>query len=370
MKFRCERDVLVEALGTAGRAAARPGAAQAARSGVRVVLEGDRLQATGTDLDLTIQVEATVAGDGDGVAVIPARLAADIVRSLEPGAVTVEGAGAADDADEVRITAGRSNFSVRTLPADDFPRLAPPPAERVTLDAAELADALRQVVRAASTDDAVPVITGVLLAAEGDGVRLVATDRYRLAVRDLPGVQVFRDGQRVLIPSRALGEVQRLLSGAGTIEVGLGEREAVFEVGNTRVTTRLVEGEFPNYQQLIPSSYPNRLTVGREALLDAIRRVKLLVRDQHTPVRVTLRSDSIQLQAVDSEMGQAVEDVDAKYEGTEMTVAFNPTYLADGVDAVVGDEIVLETLDPMKPAVVRSLEGAAYLYLLMPVRVS
>ena len=363
MKFRCERDVLVEALGTATRAVATRGGALPVLSGVKAELIGNRLLLSGSDLDLTIQVGVEVAGQGDGVAVLPARLTADIVRALEPGAVHVEVEG-----DEGRISSGRSQFAVRLLPADDFPRLAESAADEVTLDAAALAEALRQVVRAASHDDARPILTGVLMAAEGDGLRLVATDSYRLAVRDLPGASVLREGQAVLVPSKALGELGRVLT-TGTVTLRLGERDATFVVGETRLTTRLIEGEFPNYRQLIPSTHPNRLTVGREPLLDALRRVKLLAREA-TPVRITLKAEGIELTAITQDVGQAHEDLDAKYEGTEMVIAFNPEYLADGVEAVEGDEVTLETVDALKPAVVRSVESQDYLYLLMPVRVS
>ena len=364
MKFRCERDVLVEALGTATRAVASRGGALPVLSGVKAELAGDRLTLTGSDLDLTIQVSVTVAGQGDGVAVLPARLAADIVRALEPGAVHVE----AED-DEGRISSGRSQFAVRLLPSEDFPRLAETPGDEVTLDAAALAEALRQVVRAASHDDARPILTGVLMAAEGDGLRLVATDSYRLAVRDLRGTSILREGQTVLVPSKALEELTRVLSGADRVTLRLAERDATFMVGETRVTTRLIEGEFPNYRQLIPSAHPNRLTVGREPLLDALRRVKLLAREA-TPVRIALKGEGIELTAITQDVGQAHEDLDAKYEGTEMVNAFNPEYLVDGVEAVEGDEVTLETVDALKPAVVRSVESQDYLYLLMPVRVS
>ena len=370
MKLRSERDTLVEALTTAGRAVTSRGSAQPVLSGVRLEVRGDRLLVAGSDLDLTIQVDVAVAGSADGVCVIPARLVSDIVRALEPGAVTFE---AGDD--EVRITAGRSQFAVRMLPSGDFPPLPPPGAggdssEAVTLAGAQFADALRQVVRAASADDARPILTGVLMAAEPAGLRLVATDSYRLAVRDLPGTTVLGEGQQVLVPSKALSELQRLLSADQEVTLRLGEHDATFDVGGVRLTTRLIEGEFPNYRQLIPSSYPNRLVVAREALLDAVRRVKLLVRDATTPVRVALRSDVIVLTVVSTEVGQASEEVDAKYEGAEMTVAFNPGYLMEGVEAVTGDEILLETLDALRPAVIRSVEGEEYMYLLMPVRVS
>ncbi len=364
MRLRCERDVLVEALSTAGRASGR-GAAAPVLSGIRLEVSGDVLRVTGTDLDLTISVEANVNGTTNGVVVAPARLVTDIVRALDPGAVTLE----ADD--DLRITSGRSQFSVRTHPAEDFPRVVRPGGESVTLPAAGLADALRQVVRAASTEDSRPILTGVLMAAEPGGLRMVATDSYRLAVRDLPGVGILTEGQKVLIPSRALTELLRLL-GSGATDVGLrlGSHDATFEVGVVALTTRLIEGEFPDYRQLIPPSYPNRLVVGREAFLDAVRRVKLVARDPTTPVRISLRAEGIELTVITADYGQATEDVDAKYEGSEMVVAFNPTYLIEGVEALSGDEIQVETLDSLKPVTIRPTEGDDYLYLLMPVRVS
>ena len=340
-------------------------------SGVRIEVAGNKLLLAGSDLDLTIQVEAEINGQTDGVCVLPARLVADIVRALEPGAVTFE---AVDE--DVRITSGRSQFAVRILPADEFPRL-PFPSEAdasaptsVTLSASEFAEALRQVVRAASSDDSLPVISGVLMTAEEgrEGLRLVATDRYRLAVRDLPGTSVLREGQQVLVPARALAEVQRLLSNTEEVTLRLGEREATFEAGRVRLTTRLIEGQFPPYQQLVMPSYPNRLIVNKDALTDAVRRVKLLVKDAITPMRVTMRPDGVECSVVTQELGQATEDVDAKYEGTEMVIGFNPNYLIDGIEAIPGDEVLIETIDTMKAAIVRPTEGSDYLYLLMPHR--
>ena len=289
--------------------------------------------------------------------------------------------------DEMAISAGRSQFSVRPLSLGDYPAQVVSDVEPVTLDGDQMSNALRQVVRAASTDDARAVLTGVLIAAEDDGLKLVATDSYRLAVRDLP--QMLAAGQKVLVPGRALAELQRILHGGteltvrlgareavfegilhgGTeLTVRLGAREAVFEAGGTRLTTRLIEGEYPNYRNLLPSSYPNLLTVGREALLEALRRVKILAQDS-TPVRLTLGGDTLQLTAITTDVGNAAEEIDAHYEGAEMTVAFNPDYLVAGIDAVDGDEVTLATMDPMKPAVLRGVGHDEYLYLLMPVRV-
>jgi len=363
VKFRCERDVLAEAVGSAGRAATSRTGTLPVLAGVRMEVTGDTLVLTGTDLELTIRLTVEVGGERDGAAVVPARLVGDIVKALPSGAVEVE---LLDD--EMSISAGRSQFSVRPLSLDDYPTQAEPSDDAVTLPADAMSDALRQVVRAASTDDARAVLTGVLLAAEDEGLRMVATDSYRLAVRDLPDSTVLESGQKVLIPGRALNELQRVMGDAERLTVRLGEREATFEAGSTRLSTRLIEGEFPNYRNLLPSSYPNLLTFGKAAMLEAIRRVKILAQDS-TPVRLTLGGDTVQLTAITQDVGNAAEEIDANYDGAEMTVAFNPDYLAAGIDAIDSDDVTLATMDPMKPAVLRGVGHDDYLYLLMPVRV-
>jgi DNA polymerase-3 subunit beta len=374
VKFRSERDMLVESLATAGRAASSRGPAAAVLSGVRIELRGNDLSIVGTDLDLTVKVEMEAIGLDDGACVAPARLCTDIVRSLEPGAVTVE----AND-NEVEISAGRSRFVVRTFAVEDFPSSVGSSGEATQLPAHGLSEALRQVVRAASGDDARPLLTGVLVAAEGEGIRLVATDSYRLAMRDLATVSPLPAGtDQILVPARALGELQRLLPSGPVKEseqdtsVGfsVGELDATFSIGGVTVSTRLLDGRFPDYRQLIPAGYPNQLRVGKEALLDALRRVRLLVRDNTTPVRLTMRQGGVELTVVSQEVGHASEDIDADFEGEEHSVAFNPSYLIEGVEAVLGDEIVLEALDSGKPATVRAPDHDDYRYLLMPVRVS
>jgi DNA polymerase III subunit beta len=345
---------------------------------------GNHLAVVGTDLDLTVHASTETIGISDGVCVAPAKLLADIVRSLEPGAVTIESEG-----DKVEIGAARSRFSLRTFPVDDFPSLPEPPQPGTFLPASSLAGALRQVVRAASGDDARPLLTGVLIAAEGSGVRLVATDSYRLAMRDIDGSDALTDSAQILVPARALVELQKLSAlgsretgpasgdgdhkdeGAGpTVGLSVGDHDVTFTAGGVRVSTRLLDGSYPDYRQLIPADYPNRLHVGKDSLLDALRRVRLLVRDNTTPVRLSMRSGGVDLTVVSQEVGDASETVDADFDGTELTIAFNPTYLIDGVEAVTGDEVVLETVDATKPATVRAAEETNFRYLLMPVRVS
>ena len=364
MKFRCERDSLVEALGAAGRAVANRGGALPVLAGVRAELTGNRLKLTGSDLELTIETQIEVAGEADGVAVLPSKIALDVVKSLGDPRVEVS-----CEADEATIVAGRFESSIRLLPADEFPRLAMPADDAVTISAREFATALHQVVPAASADDARPILTGVLLAAEEGGLRLVATDSYRLAVRDIPGASILSEGQSVLVPSRALRELERLLGSAEEITLRLGEREASFEVGELRLTTRLIEGEFPNYRGLIPASHPNQLTVGRESLVEAVRRVKLMAREPNTPVRLAMSAEGLELVAITQDVGQAHEQLDASYSGEELTVAFNPDYLLSGVEVSPGDEITLYTVDAQKPAVIRAQGADDFLYLLMPVRV-
>ncbi|MGH9010979.1 MAG: DNA polymerase III subunit beta [Acidimicrobiia bacterium] len=385
MKFRCERDALSEAISSAGRAVASRSGALPILSGLLVRTGQDEIHLAGSDLELTIRVSAPAECDDEGAAVLPARLFGDIVRSLEPGAVSVD-----VGEDEARIKSGRSEFSLRVLAAEDFPRLPEVAGSGVRMDAAALAEALRQVIPAASRDDARPILTGVLLVAEGSGLRLVATDSYRLGVRDLPGESVLAahlsgaaaEGRHVLVPAKALGELQRLLGSGATpgsaapgtenqVELSFSDRDACFDTGRARVSTRLIEGQFPNYQQLIPSGYPNRLVVPREAFMEAVKRVRLIGRDRdNAPIRLMMSAAGLELQTIVHDVGQATETLDAKYEGSETTIAFNPEFLLDGLGAISSEEVSVDTLDTSKPAIVRSAEGGEFLYLLMPVRVS
>jgi DNA polymerase-3 subunit beta len=364
MKFRCERDVLVEALGHAGRAVTTRGGALPVLAGVHLSLEDDQLTVTGSDLDLTISVQIDVAGHENGVTVLPSKLISDVVRSLRSGAVDVT-----IEDDDARIVAAPSEFAIRVIPADEFPEVSRPEGDAVTLDAIAFRDAIDQVGKAASSDDARPILTGVLMAAEEEGLRLVSTDSYRLSVRDLSGTSVLGEGQKVLVPSRALKELARVVGDAEELTLRLGERDAGFEVGNVSVTTRLIEGDFPNYRGLIPTNHPNTLTVDRETLLDAVRRVRLLAQES-TPVRLAMSAEGLELVAVTQDVGQAHEQVDASYDGGDLTVAFNPEYLLDGLEVAPGDEVTLESVDELKPALLRSVGDDAFLYLLMPVRVS
>lgn len=375
MKFRCERDTLLEALTVAVRGVAGATSNRAALTGVHLDLTDGVLTVTGSDLDLTLSVTAEVLGTAGGAAVTPARLLTDVVRAVPPGALEFS-----VDEGEASIVAGSSEFSIRLIPEEDYPQLsfaqeggdgdAVAFSPAVTFGGAEFRDALSQVVKSASTDESRPILTGVLMTSEGEGrLRLVSTDSYRLSVRDLAGSSILGENQKVLVPSRALGELQRLIDDPDEVSLKLAEHYAQFMVGNVQLTTRLIPGDFPNYQGLIPSDHPNCLTVDREQLLEVVKRVRLLAQDS-TPVRLVMSEGSVEVIAITHDVGKANESMEAQYTGEDLTVAFNPGYLVEGIEATTGEQVTLESADAVKPALLRSVGDESLLYLLMPVRVS
>ena len=327
--------------------------------GLLLEVSGKKVRVTGTDLDVTIRTELEVEVLETGATVVPARLATEAVRKLPPGAVTFQA-----EAGEIEISGGGPTFRFREYAVDEFPKLGEPDmTDAVEVEGAALVDAIGQVAVAASTDDARPILTGVFFESEEGRLRMVATDSYRLAVRDVPAVEADLSG---LVPVRGLRELGRTV-GADAISVAIGDREAVASSGRGVLTARLIEGTFPNYRQLIPESYPNRLTVDRETFLEAIDRASLVAED-HIPIRITLQDGGIELSVTRQDVGGETEHIPAEYSGEELTIAFNSRYLNDGVTAVNDEAIVLDVIDPLKPGVLRGAETEDFLYLLMPVR--
>jgi DNA polymerase-3 subunit beta len=223
-----------------------------------------------------------------------------------------------------------------------------------------------QVARAASRDEARPVLTGVLIEVSREGVTMVSTDSYRLAVRDL--VATASGEGRAIVPERAMSEAGRAAAALdkGEVRLSLDESQVAFQIGSLTLTSRLIEGEFPNYRQLLPEAYESRLTVSRQQLMDAVRRVGLLARDT-SPVRLEFNALGVKLSSSSPDLGQAVEAVEARYEGEDITAAFNPNYLADGLAAATGETVRLEVRDGLKPGLIRG-ESDEFTYLVMPVR--
>jgi DNA polymerase-3 subunit beta len=361
VKFRCDRDALSEALQTVQRGvSSRPGIP--ALTGVLIEASGDsELTLTTTDLEVSARLVMQVQVTEPGTVLVPARLLGDTVKSLSDAPVEFE-----TDQSQARIRCAAYEGALRLLPAEDFPALQPPSGTRIVVEAQQLAEAIGQVARAASRDEARPVLTGVLLEVSREGVTLVATDSYRLAVREV--VATAGGEAKAIVPERAMTEAGRASQAIekGEIELFVDESQVAFQLGALTLTSRLIEGEFPNYRQLLPEEYGNRLSVSRQQLTDAVRRVGLLARDT-SPVRLEFNALGVKLSSSSPDLGQAVEAVEARYEGEDLTAAFNPTYLADGLAAATGEAVRLEVRDGLKPGIVRG-ESDEFTYLVMPVR--
>jgi DNA polymerase-3 subunit beta len=360
VKFRCDRDELSEALQTVQRAvSSRPGIP--ALTGVLVNASGAELVLATTDLEVSARLHLSVLVQDEGVALIPARLLADMVKSFEQAPVELQA-----DGGQARITCSNYEGNLRCLPAEEFPILQEPSGTRVKVEAASFGEGVGQVTRAASRDEARPILTGVLLEVGREGLTMVATDSYRLSVRELTATA---EGEaKALVPERALSEAGRAALGdeKGEMELYVDQGQVAFRTGRLTLTSRLIEGEFPNYRQLLPEQYESRLTASRTQLLDAVRRVGLLARES-SPVKMEFNALGVRLSSSSPDLGGAVEVVEAQYEGEELTVAFNPGYVVDGLTGATGDRVHVEVRDGLKPAVIRG-EGEAFVYLVMPVR--
>jgi DNA polymerase-3 subunit beta len=358
VRIRAERDDLADVLTRASRAVGTRSPLPILQ-GVLCDVAGGKLTVTGTDNEITVRTYLDVEVSEDGKTVIPAKLTSEAVRKLPPGAVTL-----ASDGAEVEITGSGPRFKLREMAVDDFPKIADSDiTDAVTLGGEGLIKALSQVGVAASGDDARPTLTGVLFEANDESLRLVATDSYRLAVRDVPGV-VAQESK--LVPYRALRELGRTV-GAGSMQVALGEREASFVTDKGRLTVRIIDSTFPNYRQLLPEGHTNRLIVEKSAILDAVGRAAL-VAEEHIPVRLAMHEGGVELSVIRQEVGEAIEHLEAEYTGEEITIAFNTRYLTDGINAVDDDKIVIDTSDPLKPGLIHGAASMDFRYLLMPVR--
>ncbi len=361
MHIRADRDDLADAFGRANRAVGTR-AALPILSGVLCRVAGSSLSITGTDLDITVRTAVEVEVLEEGSFVVPAKLVTEAIRKMPAGQVTLR-----SDGQELVIEGRGPRFAIREMPVDEFPEVPEPDLTgAVAIDGHVFAEAVKQVVTAASVDSARPVLTGVQVEHDESGVRLVATDSYRLAVRTLAGVTLDGSG---LIPARALREVPAAI-GSDSVTVAIGDREAAFGSPKGTVTVRLIEGAFPDYRRLLPDTYPNRVTLEKSVLLEALGRASLVAED-HIPVRLKLAEGGVEVTVTRQDVGGEVEHIDGGYEGedAEVTIAFNPRYLGDGIGAIGADEVEIHVRDGQKPSVIRGRGDEDFLYLLMPIRI-
>jgi DNA polymerase III subunit beta len=375
VKFRVERDVLAEAVAWAARSLpARPPVPVLA--GLMLDAQDGRRVLSSFDYEVSARVEVAADIAEPGVALVSGRLLADISRSLPGRPVDVT-----TDAAKVVVTCGSSRFTLLTLPVEDYPALPEMPGASGSLRGDLFAAAVSQVSVAAGRDDTLPVLTGVRLEIEGERITMAATDRYRLAVRDLAWTPEQSGLSAVaLVPARTLADTAKALAVADKVTVALagasgGEGLVGFEGGGRRTTSRLLDGEFPKYKSLLPAESASVATVETASLVESVRRVAL-VAERNTPIRLSFTAGELTLEAGTGDEAQASESLDAALDGDDISIAFNPAYLLDGLGALDAPQAELRFTSSTRPAVLAGKEtaedtaGDEYRYLLMPVRLS
>jgi DNA polymerase III subunit beta len=372
VKFRVDRDVVADAVAwTARTLPTRPTVPVLA--GLRIDAAEGQVAFSAFDYEVSARVVVDAEVADEGTALVSGRLLADISRSLPNRPVDVTA-----DAGKVVLTCGSARFTLLTLPVDEYPELPGMPAASGTVDAGLLASAVSQVAIAAGRDDMLPLLTGVRIEIEGERVTLAATDRYRLAVRELTWQPNHPDISTVaLVPARTLADTAKSLTGEVTLALaGTGQDTLLgLAAGGRRTTTRLIDGEFPKYRSLFPSEAVTTSRVEAAALIDAVKRVAL-VAERNTPVRLSFADEQVVLEAGSGEDAQASESLAALIEGDDISIGFNPSYLLDGLGAIDAPYAHLAFTQSTRPAVIQGTGGLDsdihddYRYLLMPVRLS
>lgn len=370
MKFSVERDVFSEAVAwTARSVSQRPSSPVLA--GILLTAENGIVTLESYDYEVSAHIEFPADIATEGTILVSGKLLAEISRSLPSSKVTLE-----QDGSKVTITAGRSRFNVATMPVADYPARPATPEVAGTVDGEAFAHAIQQVIVAASKDDTLPILTGVKLEFEGDAISFLATDRYRLSLRELNWKPAKADlSTSALVKGRILNEVARTLGSSGELTISLGDKADIigFESGNRRTTSVLVDGDYPKIRSLFPSDTPVHASVSTQELAEAVRRVAI-VAERNTPIRMSFTDGQLTLEAGTGEDAQAEESISAALDGDDITVAFNPTYLSEGLGAFDTDFVRFSFTTAAKPAMLtgqREADGSdddAYRYLVMPIR--
>ena len=368
MKFQCERENLINGLQQCQRAISTKSMLPIL-SGILIKSDGKTLNLSATDLEISVRTSIDVETKEAGSLVVPAKLILDILTNLDEEKVEIS---LIKEKGQLEILAGESRFDLNIFFEEDFPKIPESQGEPTCdLDADKIGVMIKEVAKAASRDDAKPMLTGVLVEMEPTSIKMVATDSYRLAIGEDkldrgPGGNV-----SIIIPARSLRELNRIIatSDKHTVSVFLTDNQVIFRIGGVELISRLIEGEFPNYKQILPEGYEKKIRVNKGRFLGATKRVSLLAQN-NTPVKVTTANNMMVISANTQDVGEATERMDVEFPGEEIKIAFNPQYLIDGITSVEGDELVIEVLDPLKPALIKPVEKDDFLYLIMPIRVS
>jgi DNA polymerase-3 subunit beta len=337
-------------------------------AGIMLRAAGGRLQLSATDMEISVRDSLDAEVEEEGAIVVPGRLLVDIVRLLPAGEVTLEHRG---DEGVARLACGSASYSLNTYGPEDFPRLPEiEPDSAFSVDREAFLDTIGRVSRSASRDESRPVLTGILVRFEGDKLVMAATDSYRLSVKETalsggPGQEL-----EAIVPARALQELARAGQAADseTIEVGVQENQVVFGVDGVWLTARRIDGQFPNYKQLLPEQFEAEVPLPREELLDVVRRTGLLAQ-RKSPLRLRFEEGELTVSAQTQDVGEARESLPVAYTGEPLEIGFNAEFLRDGLESVTDDTARLKLISPLRPGLLHG-ESDDFLYLIMPIRLA
>jgi DNA polymerase-3 subunit beta len=363
MKLVCSRDELTQRLGVVARGVSSRSSVLVL-TGILLRAEQGRLHLAATDMEVSLRASLEADIEDEGAAVVPGKLLLDIARGLPADSVTIE-----HRAEEgvVVVTAGTATFRLHTYAVEDFPRL--PEVEGTPLssvDGEALLHTVSRVARSASRDESRPVLTGILVRLEPGRIVMAATDSYRLSVKET-SVDGALPELDAIIPARALQELTRI-AGDGELELGVHENHVVFGTGDSWLTTRRIDGQFPNYKQLLPEAFEYEVSLPRDELLDVVRRVSVMVQ-RNSPLRLRFAEGELTITAQTQDVGEARESLPAPYTGEPMEIGFNAEFLRDGIESVEGDDVRLKLISPLRPAVLQT-DSDDFTYLIMPIRLA
>src|SRR5919201_329522 len=367
MKVTCGKDELTEKLQIAGRGVSTRTSVQIL-AGILLRAAGGRLSLAATDMEISLRASLDAQVEDEGSVVVPGRLLVVSVRVLPAGEVTV-----AHRAEEgiVEVECGPASYRLHTYAAEDFPRLPEiDDGTAFTVEKEAFVDTIARVSRSASRDESRPVLTGVLVRFEGEKLVMAATDSYRLSVKETtltkgPGREV-----EAIVPARALSELVRVAQagGPGTLQVGVQENQVVFGVDDVWLTTRRIDGQFPNYKQLLPETFEAEVSMPREELLDVVRRTSVMAQ-RKSPLRLRFEEGELTISAQTQDVGEAHESLPVPYSGEALEIGFNAEFLRDGLESVSDDSVRIKLISPLRPGLIHG-EADDFLYLIMPIRLA
>jgi DNA polymerase-3 subunit beta len=362
LRISVSKDELVSALGVVARAVSTRTSVQIL-SGILLEAQGDELRLAATDMELSLRATATAQLEGDGAIVLPGKTFADIARLLPGDEVTIEHKPAES---VVHITSGSASYTLHTYNPEDFPRLQElDTVQTFSVDRESLLETIHRVARAASRDESRPVLTGILVSFASGKLVMAATDSYRLAVKETE-LAGSAPELEAIVPSRALQELARIAGSGDTVEVGVHENQVVFATDGVWLTTRRIDGQFPNYRQLLPESFEHELTLPRGELLDVIRRAAVMIQ-RATPLQLRFAEGELTVVARTHDVGESQESMPVAFSGDTLEIGFNADFLRDGLESMDGDDVRLKLISPLRPAVIQG-EGDDFTYLVMPIR--